>query len=478
MNYDLHRGGNLTLQAGLQSLDAHAEWLDYGALSHFTKIALMNFWVRLNYDVQVTKDTGLRAFTSYQQGGPTGQNKIRPLEAFSLIPNDARHLVEDYGSKAVFSGLEVRWDLRKYKLAMRVGGDVDIDYQTLTQAKAVFDAVEGTNNPGNVIPVAAAQVSDTTFSDVGLYLQVSSSPLSFLDLIGGLRYDNHNLYGASLNGRVGSVARLGDYVFVKALFGSSFRAPAADQLYHGAAYIGDTTGCLDYAPCAKVGLNPQHAYTGELVFGVTPFEQLVGQVTGFVSLVDNLIISFPNNANAFVTTNAGRYLSKGLEFEAILRPISATSGFNLASHAYFSVEDTSSNIPESLFSPAESLRAEYRQASLYPNVTAGGGLDFALLPAKLGLYLEGRFVGPRRASGSNLALSLGSSNYDGDNLPSYFELDANLSTRDLYLFSEGETVLSVRVTDMLGMAHAEGGYRGWDIPSIGRMVFFRVIQEY
>ena len=45
-------------------------------------------------------------------------------------------------------------------------------------------------------------------------------------------------------------------------------------------------------------------------------------------------------------------------------------------------------------------------------------------------------------------------------------------------FSEGETVLSVRVTDMLGMPHAEGGYRGWDIPSIGRMVFFRVIQEY
>ena len=41
-------------------------------------------------------------------------------------------------------------------------------------------------------------------------------------------------------------------------------------------------------------------------------------------------------------------------------------------------------------------------------------------------------------------------NYDGDNLPAYFELDANLSTRDLYLFAEGETVLSVRVTDMVG----------------------------
>jgi hypothetical protein len=114
-------------------------------------------------------------------------------------------------------------------------------------------------------------------------------------------------------------------------------------------------------------------------------------------------------------------------------------------------------------------------------VSAGGGIDIAYAPLKLGLYVEGRYVGPRRASGSNLALSLGFSNYGGadfEDLPGYFELDVNLSTRDLEIIGSSETVLSLRVTDVLGMAHAEGGFRGWDIPAPGRVISFRVIQEY
>ena len=54
----------------------------------------------------------------------------------------------------------------------------------------------------------------------------------------------------------------------------------------------------------------------------------------------------------------------------------------------------------------------------------------------------------------------------------------DLSTRDLYIVGSGETVLSLRATDILGTPHAEGGYRGWDIPAVGRMVFVRVIQEF
>ena len=80
---------------------------------------------------------------------------------------------------------------------------------------------------------------------------------------------------------------------------------------------------------------------------------------------------------------------------------------------------------------------------------------------------------------ANLALSLGSSSYiNAEDLPGYFELDLNLSTRELYFFDSGETILSLRITNAIGHPHAEGGYRGWDIPAPGRMIFFRVIQEY
>ena len=56
--------------------------------------------------------------------------------------------------------------------------------------------------------------------------------------------------------------------------------------------------------------------------------------------------------------------------------------------------------------------------------------------------------------------------------------ERNLSTRDLYLFGDGETVISLRLTDLIGDAHAEGGFRGWDVPTLGRQVFVRIIQEF
>lgn len=479
LTYDLHKNGSLNLQAGLQRLSSHAEWLDYGALTHFSNISVENLWVRLSYDVPFGEEAGLRAFSSYSHAGPTEEHRIRPLEAFSLVPNENRHLTEKFGSDAVFSGVELRWDLKKFAVNTRIGADLDVDIQRLNTGTTVFDRAEGANNrPGDTIQTSVAAESQKTFTDIGIYLQLSASPVTMLDLIGGLRYDYQDVYGSSLNGRLGSVLRLSEIFYVKALYGSSFRAPAADQLYHGSEYIGDTTGCLDYAPCAAVGLKPQTAHTGELVLGLALGESFSAQITGYVSFVDDLILSFPNNLNSFVTTNAGTYLSKGLEMEVSAEAFEVSGGFNIGAHAHLSLQNTSANIPESLFQPAESIRAEYREASLFPAVSAGGGIDLAYLPAKLGLYVEGRYVGARRASGSNLALSLGASEYDGEDLPGYFELDMNLSTRDLYLFAAGETVISLRMTDALGVPHAEGGYRGWDIPAIGRMVFLRIIQEY
>lgn len=478
LNYDMHRLGTLTLQSGFQSLDSSAEWLDYGALTHYTRIALQNYWLRLEHDVQLAPDVGLRTFASYTQGGPTARERIRPFPAFSLAPDPSSHLVEDFGSRDVFSGAEANWAIPNLHLGLRAGADLDLDFENLSLARQVFDAAVAGHQFGDSILLPAPSSTTKTFANLGVYLQLSVSATSFLDLIGGLRYDYHNLYGSAINGRVGSVLRLGELVFVKALYGSSFRAPSPDQLYHRSAYIGDTTGCLDYAPCAAVGLQPQQANTVEVVLGVAKGASYLAQVTGFLSFVNDLIISFPNTTNDFVITNAGSYLSKGLEFEASAKRIAMFSGFYVSGHAYLSLEQTTSDIPESLFEPAESIRQEYRQASLFPSISGGAGLDLAYLPAHLGIYVEERYVGARRASGSNLALSLGSSSYEGDSLPAYFVTDANLSTRELSLIGEGETVLSLRVTNVTDTRYAEGGSRGWDIPQLGRMIFFRVIQEY
>ncbi|MEQ8976947.1 MAG: porin family protein [Deltaproteobacteria bacterium] len=478
VGYDLGRRGTFTLMGGWQRVDAAAEWLDYGALTHFSRVRLSNVWARLGYDVQLSAQTGLRAFTSYSQGRPIEGHQIRPFSAFAFRPDEARHFVESFESQAVLSGLEVRWELPTLSMGVRAGTDLDVDIEELTTTHQVFDEDVGEQNQaGSTIPLSTSAVEQRTFTNVGLYLQLLAKPLERLDVIGGLRYDFHSIYASALNGRLGAVLRATDNLYFKALYGSSYRAPAPDQLYRGSAYIGDARGCFDYDPCAAAGIRPQTAHTGELVAGYAK-DGLRAQATAYLSFVDDYIFSFPIYANQSVTANGGTYVSRGVELEASAKLEKVVGDLDVSGHAYFLFQDTATEVEDSLFDPPESIRAEFRDESLFPALTAGGGIDFAYLPLKLGLYVEGRYVGPRRATGSNLVLSLGLSNYDGENLPGYFELDANLSTRDLYVFESGETVLSVRVTDVVGARHAEGGYRGWDIPTVGRRVFFRLIQEY
>jgi hypothetical protein len=63
-------------------------------------------------------------------------------------------------------------------------------------------------------------------------MQISASPASFVDLIGGLRYD-YNDPGSSVNGRLGSVIRLSNFFFVSALYLRSFLRARGGSAHHG-----------------------------------------------------------------------------------------------------------------------------------------------------------------------------------------------------------------------------------------------------
>lgn len=475
VHYDLQSAGQLTMESGFQRLHSRAEWLDFGTLTHFSRVVLHNFWARLGYDNRFNEQLGLSAYASYTQAGPGNGHRLRNLRPSAVAADETSHLVERFGSKALTTGTEVRWDFSR-QFGLRAGADLDLDFEDLTSADVVFDRNFGVYQAGDVAPIPDAQQGSQRFINTGVYLQLSAEPLSWMNLIGGVRFDYHNLYDASFNGRVGSVFRFYEGLYAKVLYGSSFRAPAPDQLFHGAAYIGDTIGCENFEPCQRVALEPQTAHTGELVLGYNLTDRISAQLTGYLSFVDNLIISFPTQGEFFVTTNAGSYLSTGLELEVSGEAPGLPAWFELSGHMHIALNNTAANIPETQFDPPESIREEFREAPLFPDVSGGGGIDFAFPPAKLGLYIEGRYVGPRRASGSNLAL--GNAGYVNDKLPAYFELDMNLSTRDLYVLADGETVFSLRLTDIGGSPHAEGGYRGWDVPTRGRTVFLRLIQEF
>lgn len=472
--YDLGTGGELVLEGGYQRLHSRAEWLDYGVLTHYSRVVLDNLWLRGGWNKSFGESFALSAHLAYSRGGPGEGHRIRPLRLDAISPDASRHLVESFGSQGFAGGAEAELH-GALDLVFRVGVDVDVDLEDLRSVDTVFDAAVGARLPGDRVPAPSATLGDDTQSNVGVYTQLSLGPTEWLDLVGGLRLDANDRYGASVNGRLGAVFRVGGPFYVKALYGSAFRAPAPDQLFAGAAYLGDALGCLTYSPCAAAGLEPQTAHTGELVVGAILGSALEAQLTGYLSFVDDLILAFPNVGGFFVTSNAGSYLSRGLELE-VSSTVSSASGLVLKGHLFGSAEQTSADIPPSQFDPAESIRDEFRSAALFPELSGGLGVDLAYTPAKLGLYTEGRLVGPRRPSGSNLAV--GTATYEEGLLSAYFQLDLNLSTRDLVLFGERETVVSLRVTNVLGQRAAEGGFRGWDVPIAPRMVFVRLIQEF
>ena len=471
----LDKETSISLDGGLQRLRSRAEWLDYAPLTSFNQVALDNTWARLSFDTVFQSDFKFNIFAAYTSGSTADGNRYRPLRTGANDVSTLYHIEDRLKSDAFNTKAELQWNVSP-KVRLRFGGDFEVDIETLEVPEIVFTEDLGVYRAGDRAPaVVPQQDMNQVFANSGFYTQIEAEPVDWFNGVGGFRFDYNNRFGASINGRVGTVFKLFKGMTVKALYGSSFRAPAPDQLFHEAAYIGDTIGCQNFGPCNSQGLEPQTAQTGELVAGFNLKDLLKIQLTGYLSYIDELILSFPTQGGLFVTTNAGSYLSNGIEAEISGELPPSVSKFIITRlSAQLSLNDTLADIPESQFQPPETIRAEFREQSLFPQVSGGVSLDLAIPSYSLGLYVEGRYIGSRRPSGSNLALG----EYENGELPGYFEMDMNLSTRDLYLFSKKETVISLRATNIFGQAGVEGGFRGWDIPRMGRTIFLRLIQEF
>src|SRR3954451_21393497 len=87
-----------------------------------------------------------------------------------------------------------------------------------------------------------------------------------MSLTGGLRYDQHNIYGHKLSGRVGLVSSPRENLHVKLLQGSAFKAPSPLLLYAVPSAAGDVIG--------NPRLKPQRVDTFEAQMVWEPWSRL------------------------------------------------------------------------------------------------------------------------------------------------------------------------------------------------------------
>jgi len=167
----------------------------------------------------------------------------------------------------------------------------------------------------------------------GIYAQDEVTILSNLILNAGLRYDNYDLFGSTVNPRVALIYMPWAPTTLKALYGTAFRAPNAYERFY-------------VSPTIKTdpNLGPEKITTYELILEQVIGAHLRGTVVGFYYKLDNIInfVTDPEDGLQ-VFRNSGDIRAKGAEVELEGRWANGITG--RVSYTYQDAEDARSGRP-------------------------------------------------------------------------------------------------------------------------------------
>jgi iron complex outermembrane receptor protein len=444
--------GKLTFLAAVQSLYAHGEYQAIAPLTHDTLITELNQNYRLAYEVTPIERLTLSASVHYFNGAPTPDSRQNVGRSdYLMLPS--------VGARG--GGLNLEGRVRAHRmLEVTVGGDfVDEEHTLETFDEKRILPVYGPN--GMTVLRAAGTITPgqdhgatRTFRNVGAFVQGLLTPTPEWTFVAGVRLDDHNIYGANVSAR-GGIVYARRALSLKLLYGSSFKAPSAEQLYAQPIGFGGIEG--------NPQLQAQKAHTIELAGGY----QLPGQ-RGTIS------------ANVFASDVIGRveFLPVGSFVEAEnIRDEWVLGGeldsrFRLARplHLRFSA-----GVARTVaLSPGAGLIGKpILDNPLFPDYQFHLIGDWSLPIPRAGLRLsvELSYIGPREASFSN-ALSFGGP-YQ---LSGYVYTALALATSELRILPRRETHVALRISDVINYQWVEPGFGGVDIPSQGITVFLSLVQ--
>ena len=137
---------------------------------------------------------------------------------------------------------------------------------------------------------------NTSYSNVGAFLQYRRSWSNTFDTILGARYDNNSRYGSSLNPRIGIIHKPDNRMTFKLLYGEAFLAPAPEFTYeHFGAFTGTTNTQGDYVSnfffIPNTDLKPEEIQTLEANYSYLFSSDFLFGLSIYHSQVDNLILN-------------------------------------------------------------------------------------------------------------------------------------------------------------------------------------------
>jgi outer membrane receptor for ferrienterochelin and colicins len=414
------------------------------------RVALAQLRVGLLLEQALGSQLRLSARGSASRGAPGKDDRLE-------LGSDFYYVRREFSFRALDLDAQLEWRpasqaLRPLRLV--AGASAFIDDEQLPSRIVVAKQETQQDRPGDVIEAVSVRQGRKTFLNAGAYLHGLWDALpQLLSLTGGLRYDQHNVYGAQLSNRIGVVSTPVHGLHTKLLYGTAFKAPSPLLLHATPSAIGDVVG--------NPGLKPQYVRTLELQAAWEPAESL--------SLTSNVAYSVVSDKTEFVQQGidqVARNVARAatVSWETMLEY--RYKGL-VRSQLSLELQRTRRNTGQVGYTGA--VLGE--RGGIYPNAMLHGGL--VVQPPRLPVRgtAQASYVGPRRPSDTNILLNGGAYR-----LPWYVLLDAGLATRSFDLLSRQRYDVSFALTgkNLLGTAGPTPGFSGVDYPLPGRTVFLQM----
>ncbi|MEC9464553.1 MAG: TonB-dependent receptor [Myxococcota bacterium] len=503
--------GKISGDMHVQKRDKSGEFTADSALTHQTRIAMQNSFMRLGYESAREDEGGFYwdIQMSYADSKPLAADQIFD-EKFASNNADRDLLFErDWSGTALSAALELNYAFNDTD-TVTLGFDYDKDTENLLTAIRVFEGEAAENNDG---------YGERVFENKAVYGQVIWNVVEGFTVTTGARVDNNSAIACNtedwdcmgeqtveltpptngfsdedqttttggsgqMSSRLALVYHPADFelgfiedFYLKVAYGSSYKAPTPYQLYHRRITGKGSAG----TPV----LTPQTADTIEAQIGLD-FSGNIALTAGWFTLdTRNLVISVLEEGSVVPSSRNADAKSSGLEF---------TLGWNLdkwlkvnANLSYLLDANLTPRQPADETDDAWANDPTFNVANIagpipaprYPKMMANLSAVMTLDDYYTRLGLNIHHVGERDASLHNNAQVNALDLFDTYSLDAYTLMRVNLSSTGLYLISDySETVFSLMYVGPLSGTQIDPGSGGVDIPGFGQSLFVKMTQNF
>nr|WP_256489569.1 TonB-dependent receptor [Pleionea sp. CnH1-48] len=399
-------------------LDTFAEFIDFGILSHNNRISLETETARVDALWRYSDQLNFKVSYAHAWGEPGSNERL------------------NFGSAVTFPRRKFAYDAH----------DIMIEgLYTFSEDTSLIFGFDNTNNNEELIEIfnvdsitgVETLVSQSQgrqkFENKGAYLQFTTYATEAMGVTLNLRVDDHNIYGESTNYRAGLVFSVTDKLSIKALYGTSFKAPAAMQLYAQPLYAGEIFG--------NPLLQAEEASTSEIELNWSVSETLKLVLNVYNNKIDNRVELIPVGNNS-QPQNRGAQTGYGAEGEVHYR---IHENHSLA--ANFAYTDTENSVLDPI------LGVLVSPSDMYPKLSTQIRWQWQM-PQYGSVGISARYASERRATRSNIQFN----DSEPYQLEPYTLLDA------IYSYEFNSHALSLRMLNVLDEDYEQPGFSGIDVP--------------